>query len=390
MKVAIAHNFYRSDQPSGENAVVLADAAALQAAGVTTQPYFEYSDRLDAHPLAAAALAAPGVVYAPGTVRRLRQAMADDPPDVLHVHNLVPLLSPWLIKAAQGLGIPVVATVHNYRMACLAGTFFRAGSICTQCDGRRLPTAGIRHRCYRGSGAQSLAAGVGQLAHQGTWRSLNAYIVLNDFMAEYLRRQGIRPDLVHVRPTSSNEGPQPPSATGRDVLFMGRLDAAKGLPMLLEAWSLAQASKHGRKLVIAGTGPLEQFVQQAAAADPSIDYVGAVAGGQWEHALSRACVVVVPSVWFEGYPRIVAEAFARGRPVLATRIGSLARIISNANGYLVEPTAADLGRALDQLDDADLRRKGESARRHWEQHLRPDITTAALIGVYRSVIDARS
>src|SRR5689334_15335948 len=155
MKVLVAHNRYASAQPSGENTVVDAEIAQLRDAGVRVVPFLRSSDEIGTLPISQKALLPLGPIISPAAIRSLRELLRTERPDLVHLHNPYPLLSPWVVRTAQAHGLPVVHTVHNYRQVCAPGLYFRDGHICTECRGKAFPLPAVRHTCYRGSKAQS-------------------------------------------------------------------------------------------------------------------------------------------------------------------------------------------------------------------------------------------
>ena len=261
-------------------------------------------------------------------------------PDVVHVHNVFPLLSPWVVRAAHDAGVPVVQTVHNFRQDCVAGTYFRDGEICTDCVGRRVATPALRHGCYRGSRLQTLPMVAGRALHQSTWRSIDRFLVLTAFHAQHLEALGVPADRIVVRPTSAPD-PGALQQPGDDVLFAGRLDAEKGIGLLLDAWSM-RTPDH-RRLIVVGDGPLAQQVRDHAAGDASVIFRGRVPADEVATAMDAAAVVALPSVWLEGLPRVAVEAMARGRALLAVDHGGLSTVVQPTSGWLL-PADARPGR----------------------------------------------
>src|SRR3954451_10914811 len=157
MKVVVAHNRYAAAAPSGENVIVDAEIAQLRAAGVTVLPFLRSSDDIGALPLLDKALLPVSPIYNRHAQRDLARLLAAERPDLVHLHNPYPLLSPWVIRTAHAHGLPVIQTVHNYRQVCASGLYFRDGHICTDCKGRAFGLPAVIHSCYRGSKAQSAA-----------------------------------------------------------------------------------------------------------------------------------------------------------------------------------------------------------------------------------------
>src|SRR4051812_25209399 len=235
MKVLVAHNRYSSAQPSGENTVVDAEIAQLRGAGVEVVPFLRSSDEIGSLQLAQKAMLPLGPIIAPPAVKALKGLIKTERPDVLHLHNPSPLISPWIVRTAHAHGLPVVQTVHNYRQVCANGVYFRDGHICQDCAGRRLPLPAVRHACYRGSTAQSVVMAAALTLHRGTWRSVDRYVALTDAIAAHLRSYGIPDERITVKPKAvADPGPPPPLGSG--FLAVGRLTPEKGVDLLLDAW----------------------------------------------------------------------------------------------------------------------------------------------------------
>jgi glycosyltransferase involved in cell wall biosynthesis len=395
--VLVAHNRYRSATPSGENTFVASQRAALTAAGVEVVPLDCSSDDLPGLPVAQRLAVAAGPVHNPFGVRRMRDALARHRPDVVHVHNTVPLLSPSVLREARRAGVPVVHTVHNFRQDCVNGLYFRDGAVCTDCHGRAVALPAVAHGCYRGSRLQSVPMVVGRSVHRSTWARVDAFVALSRFHRDYLGSLGIDPARVTVVPTACEDpGPTPPP--GRDLLFLGRLTPEKGAGELLDAWERACAGSgppDGRRLVLAGDGPLLGPLRRRAERLPGVEVTGPQDAAGVGALLRRCGVVVVPSRWYEGYPRAAVEALAHGRALLVSDLGALPAVVAGDDaaddadgraGWTAAPDAAALAVAIRALTDEDVGRCGRAARRRYESAHTPEVTTAALLGVYRRLV----
>jgi glycosyltransferase involved in cell wall biosynthesis len=386
VKVVIAHNRYSSAQPSGENTVVDQEIAQLGAAGVEVIPFLRSSDEI-------AELSAPGKLllpvsplYAAPAQRDLRALIKERRPDVLHLHNPYPLLSPWAVRTAHALGVPVVHTVHNYRQVCANGVFFRDGHVCTDCVGRAVGLPAVVHACYRGSRAQSAVMAATLAAHRGTWRQVDRFIALTDAIAEHLTRFGVDPARIVVKPNSTPD-PGPPDPLGDGFLVMGRLVEEKGVRLLLEAW--AGQPDGAARLRIAGDGPLRAEVEAFARARSDVDVLGPLDRAGVRAALRDASAVVVPSVWADVLPTVILEALAAGRPVLGTDLGGIPYLVGPA-GWTVAPTvdglAGGLATARDELADrAAATARSAAARHRYETTFHPAVVTDRLIDVYKGL-----
>ncbi len=263
MKVLIAHNRYSSAQPSGENNIVDAEMAQLRAAGVDVVPFIRSSDEISGMSAPRKLLLAASPLYAHDAQRQLAALIEAERPDVMHLHNPYPLLSPFVIRTAHAHGLPVIQTIHNYRHVCAAATFFRDGQDCHDCVGLRFPMPAIKHKCYRGSTAQSVIMATTLTAHRGTWHDVDRFIALTGGIADYLREFGIAEDRISIKPNSTPD-PGPVAPIGDGFLFVGRLSAEKGLSLLLDAWRRHPDGANGTLRII-GDGELRDLATAAAA-----------------------------------------------------------------------------------------------------------------------------
>lgn len=315
----------------------------------------------------------------------LKEVLRGYQPDVLHLHNTLPLLSPSSIAAAWSAGVPVVQTLHNYRLICPAGTLFRDGRPCEACVGRAVPLAGIRSGCYRdssaASGAVAAASGLQRLL-QRAGRGVSRYIVLTEFARARFVAGGLPADTLSIKPNFAfpNEGVDGQPREG--LLFVGRHSPEKGLETLLEAWALAGG---GPRLTIVGDGPLSSELKGRALA-LGARWLGAVARSEVLAMMRRHLALVVPSRWYEGFPMVVVEGFAAGLPAIVSRLGSLEEIVrAGATGWYAPPgdapgLAAVLRHVLAHPEEALTR--GAAAREAWRARYAPQENLARLEHIY--------
>lgn len=384
MRVMVAHNRYRSTTPSGENRLVEAEVALLRGGGVDVVEMISSSD--DIKPgLRGILQSAPGPIYSPAGVRHFTSLLREARPDVVHLHQVAPLISPWVVRVAGHHEVPVVHTVHAYRHTCVNGLHLRDGHVCTDCIGSRLNLPSVVHGCYRESRAQTLPVTLGLDLHRRTWRDgVARFIALTTFMRDKLIEGGMPPGKIMVRPTWVPD-PGHDLDIGRDVLFAGRLDAAKGIDRLLNAWANG-GRVCGRRLRIAGDGPLAGLVAEAQRADPLIDWLGPLSSLGVVEAMRDSAYVVVPSRFFEGYPLVVAEAFGCGRAVLTVSGGSVGTIVNDEIGWVVDPTVEALTAHLGSIDDVDAAARGLAARAAYERDNSPQSGLDSLLQTYQDVM----
>ncbi|MDG4794624.1 glycosyltransferase family 4 protein [Micromonospora sp. WMMD1082] len=420
MRIVVAHNRYREAQPSGENTIVDAEIAQLTAAGVQVLPFLRSSDEIATMPKTAKALLPISPIYAPRAQQELGRLLTEHRPDVLHLHNPYPLLSPWVVRTAHRHGVPVVQTVHNYRQVCSSGLYFRDGIICQDCRGRALGVPAVVHRCYRGSRAQSALMATTLAVHRGTWKSVDRFIALTSAVADHLRDYGIPAERIVVKPNGIPD-PGTPAPLGHGFLFLGRLSPEKGLDLLLDAWRRHPDGALG-PLRIAGDGELRPLVEAAATERSDVTYLGPLDRAGVRDALASSAVVLATSTWHDVLPTVIIEALASGRPVLGTALGGIpylvgadtprepagtgpaavasapaggeptvgvsalpTAILAGQAGWVVPPEPAALAAAL-PVARAGAATLSGAARLRYERTFHPDVVTKRLIDVYAGLV----
>lgn len=379
-RILIAHNSYQ--QRGGEDAVVEAEAELLRSRGHAVRLLVAHNDAIVRMPRSRLAAR---TFWSSETVRDFRQALVEFRPDILHVHNTFPLISPSIYWAAARAGVPVVQTLHNFRLLCPQAMLLREGHICEDCVGR-LPWRGVVRRCYRGSAAQSgvLAGMISLHRALGTWGSkVDRYIALNEFCRRKFIEGGLPAQRIVVKPNFV-DFPAPEAGAREGMLFVGRLAEEKGLSTLCAAARLAPAVA----LRVAGTGPEAGLLQGI----PSVAHLGALSAAEVREAMCRAQALVMPSLWYENFPRTLVEAFACALPVIASRIGALAELVEDGvTGLLFEPgDAADLAAKMKWAathPDA-LMRMGQEARRRYLREFSPEVNYRRLTEIYAEVLAA--
>jgi len=388
MKIIVAHNRYASGAPSGENVMVDAEIEQLRAAGVDVVPFIRDSDDIRGLPAVQKALLPASPIYNRWTARDLAAVLDRDGPDVLHLHNPYPLISPWVVRVAQRRGVPVVQTVHNYRQVCAPGTYFRDGGLCMDCRGKRVGWPAVRHACYRGSRPQSAIMAATLAIHRGTWLGVDRYVALTEGIAEHLRGFGVPAERITVKPNALvDPGPPAPLDPAGGFLLAGRLVPEKGIPLLFGAWR----PEFGR-LRIAGDGPMRNEVAAFAAGRPDVEYLGPLPRPEMLAAVAGASALIVASTWPDVLPTIGIEALAAGRPVLGTSLGGIPWLVGEA-GWIVEPSADALAGGLaraaaDLVDPAVAAALSARARDRYEREFTPDTLTRRLVGIYRELHDS--
>jgi glycosyltransferase involved in cell wall biosynthesis len=299
-------------------------------------------------------------------------------PEVVHFHNLFPGVSPAVISTASGRGIPTVMTLHNFRLMCLPATLLRDGKICESCVGS-VPWRGVVHRCYRDSLPASAALGLSIALHRGplrTFEGVTLFATVSDFIRRKYVDAGFPKDRFFVKPNFS--GVQERRAgPGEYFLYVGRLAAEKGIVDLVRSWPCCLSLK------IAGDGP--ELERLKSVAPPNVELLGAVDTEGIPALIRGSRAVLVPSVWYEGQPRVVLEAFATGVPIVASDLGGLSELVTNGfNGLLVRPGDMDgwLAAVRDLSDDQRSEALGDGAWRIWRDRFTPELGLVGLEETY--------
>jgi glycosyltransferase involved in cell wall biosynthesis len=325
--------------------------------------------------------------------RAVRKLIREHSVDLVSVHNFFPLFSPAIFYAAAAERVPIVLTLHNYRLLCPAATFFREGSVCEACLDKALPWPSVLHRCYRDSRAQSAVTAAMLFSHRmlGTWnRKVTRYLALTEFMREKMIAGGLAAERVVVKPNSV-EDTGLGAGERDDFLYVGRLSPEKGVDTLLRAWKLLrEKGPTTRRLRIAGSGPEEMNLRAMASAWPEVEFVGHLSRPQTREAIGSAAAVILPSIWYEGLSRVMTEAFSKGTPVIASNLGPIGQAVRPGdNGLLFgvgDPAGlAETLRGYPARGEA-LARLRAGARADYERQYASDVVYARLKEVYDEAI----
>ncbi len=383
MHVLAAHNFYQL--PGGEDNVYAAETRMMEGHNHRVTHYTAHNEALAA--MNSAAVAAK-TIWNYSAFRDLESKLESDRPDVCHFHNTFPLMSPAVFHAAKSRGIPVVLTLHNYRLVCPSSVLMRDGKTCQDCVGKVVPISGVVHGCYRGSRLATAGVSAMLSVHHliGTWRrKVDLYIALTQFSRNKFIEGGFPAERIAVKPNFIY--PDPGFKDTRDgyALFVGRLSAEKGVNTMLEAWRLL--GLRAPILRIAGDGPLATEVRNAAATLRGVKWLGQLPREEVLEQMRGAAMLIFPSVWYEGLPLTILEAFACGLPVIASDLGSMAELLSGGqNGLLFEPgAAADLAQKVLWAGShkSEMRQISFTAREEFERKYTREINHSILMECYR-------
>ncbi|MEV7190547.1 glycosyltransferase family 4 protein [Streptomyces sp. NPDC093510] len=395
MHVLVVHNRYASAQPSGENNVVDQEVELLRAAGHRVGMFERRSDDIAAMSLPAKARVPLLVPWNRAVRSELAARLRAERPDVVHVHNVFPLLSPAVLAACADAGVPAVATLHNYTQVCPPGTLQRDGLPCTECVGRA-PLPAVRHGCYRGSRLATVPLALSLSVNRRRWWSgVERFFCISAAQRDVLVRSGMPAERLTVKHNFVPEPDARRSGAGEHLLFLGRLAEAKGVRLLMAAWDeIAADGGVGVPLVLAGAGPLEPEVTAWAAGRDDVRYVGLYDPAQCRQAIARSVAVVAPSTWMEAFGLVVAEAMAAGVPTVAAGHGAFVELVEDGvTGLLHQPgDSASLASSLRRITAGPERNQemGRAARRRYEQGFSPAVGLERLVEGYRTAIAGRS
>jgi glycosyltransferase involved in cell wall biosynthesis len=383
MKILLVHNHYL--QPGGEDQVFAAEREVLQAHGEAVRVYTLHNRHIAS--MGKLDLAS-STIWNRQVLGELTELLDEFAPDLVHCHNTFPLISPAAYAAARRRGIPVVQTLHNFRLLCLNGLFLRNGRQCEDCMGRAVAWPGVLHRCYRQSREASavVAAMLGIHRLRGTWETaIDTYIALSEFARAKFVAGGLPADRIVVKPNFLEQDPGIGAHEGGFALFVGRLSPEKGIAALVGVWGKLTP---GITLRVIGSGPLEAL---AADGPSNVEWLGWQPREQVLAAMRDASFLVFPTEWYEGFPMVLVEAMATGLPVIASRLGSLPEIVQDGrSGVMVASASADhwagaLRWAIEHPEE--LAAMGQHGRRTYEARYTKEIGYRLLSDVYEQTLD---
>jgi glycosyltransferase involved in cell wall biosynthesis len=303
--------------------------------------------------------------------REFRALLQKSRPDVVHIHNFFPRISPSIYYACRREGVPVVQTLHNFRLLCAGAELYRDGKVCEECLDHGV-LRGVRYGCYQGSklGTAVLTLMVDVHRRARTWSNMvDCYIALTEFSRSKLISGGLPADRIRVKPNFVLPDPGPKTGCGDYALFVGRLVQSKGVISMLEAWKeLSTIPLH-----IIGDGPCREQIENELKTGslPSVTYRGRLPRAETLAAMKNARFLVFPSEWYEGFPVTIAEAFACGIPVVGSRLGAMQEIIADgATGlHFQAGDVRDLRQKMQWAWDhpAEMEQMGRRARKEFEQ-----------------------
>ncbi len=388
MKILAVHNRYQ--RPGGEDQVFVDETALLETRNHRVLRYEVHNDQVKQ---VNRLTLAKDTVWNSSAYRELGALIRRERPDVVHFHNTLPLVSPAGYYAARAEGVPVIQTLHNYRLLCPVALFFRDGRVCEDCMGKAVPWPGVVHRCYRGSLAASGVIATMLTVHRAlrTWTEMvDVYVALTEFARSKFIEGGLPAGKIVVKPNFVAPDPGRGQGGGGYALFVGRLAPEKGTGTMLAAWE-----RLGTRipLKIVGDGPLRDRVVEAAARRSNVEWLGHRPVEEVHALMGKADMLVFPSEWYETFGRVAVEAFATGTPVIGANIGAVAELVEHGRTGL-EFRPGDPEDLVTQVEwalshPAELRRMRDEVRAEFEAKYTAERNYRALMEIYEAALERK-
>ena len=391
MKIVLVHNFYR--QAGGEDVVFQSEKRLLERAGHTVIPYVRSNMELKDDSLVHKIGILAGMIWSQESRQRFAGILDAECPDLVHVHNTFMAISPSIYSACSERGIPVVQTLHNFRLLCPGSSFFRNGNVCEECMHHGLLRS-VLHACYRNSSQASAAVALTLASHRalGTWESsVTRYIALTHFAKDKFVQAGFPSERIVVKPNFADSDPGERLGAGEYAIFIGRLDQTKGTRILPDAWSRLPVKY---PLHVVGDGPDRQWMeaQVRELRLSEVIFRGRLSRAEAIEAVKGARFTIMPSTWYETFGLCIIESFACGTPVLCSRLGAMSELVEDQmTGLHFNPSdPEDLAKKVEWAwnHPSELARMGRVARRKYESDYSAEKNYAQLMEIYEQAIAA--
>jgi glycosyltransferase involved in cell wall biosynthesis len=389
------HNFYQSSSPSGEDVVFRQEAKMLREYDNDVILFAKRNNSIVTSPNYKKFILPFRLIWSRETYNELRKIIKKEKPKIAHFHNIWYLISPSAYYACKDAGIPVIQTLHNFRFFCANGLLMRDSRICEECLGK-WPWRGAKYGCYRGSRLYSFPIALVEAFHKftGTWKNkIDAFIALTEFSKKKFVECGLPSEKIFVKPNFLQNPPKLAFPNNGFAAFVGRLSVEKGLNILVDAFKNLDSYKAGSLILkIIGDGPLKKQVEQKLEDEKilNIELTGRKTATECMELLQSARFVLMPSVWYEGFPMVILEAFSSGKPVIASRLGALTELVDDGKtGLLFEPgNPEDLASKIKwMLDNEDACiQMGKNARKVFEEKYTAEKNYEMLMKIYQSVL----
>jgi len=391
MKIILVHCHYQ--QPGGEDVVFEQERKILERAGHEVILYQRSNYEVDEYPGVKRLVLLKEAVWSGETRETFSELLRKEKPDLVHVHNTWIMISPSIYSACQEAGVPVVQTLHNYRLLCPVGTFFRDGQVCEECLEHTLWRS-LRNGCYRDSRAETAAMGMTIAVHRArhTWeRDVTSYIVLTEFAKQKFLSGGLPPEKIFVKPNFVDPDPGQRTGDGEYAIFAGRLSPERRVSQLLQSW------KHLKTriplVIVGGGGQLEQLEQKAKSENlDMVRFTGFLPHDQTMETIRGARFLIFSSEWYETFGLTMIEAFACGVPVICSRMGAMQEIVDDKRTGL-HFTPGDCQDLAEKVEWAwnhpdEIRQMGKAARREYEEKYTAESNYPRMMEIYQRAIAA--
>lgn len=390
MKIAIVHN--ANQQHGGDDVVVAHESKLLEAAGHKVVFFRRNNWDVESYTGVRKISLAKRTVWASDTRRDLARLLQEEKPDVVHVHNTFVMISPSIYSACCEARVPVVQTLHNYRLLCPSATLFRDGKVCQECMQHSLLRS-VKYGCYRDSRSATAVTALMLSFHRlrKTWsREVSCFVALSEFSRSKFIEGGLPAGKITVKPNFIDPDPGNRSGDGEYAIFVGRLSPEKRVEMILEAWKRLGTPI---PLLIVGGGPEEERLRKQAEQEgiANVRFTGKLPREQAIAALNNARFLVFPSEWYEGFPMTLAESFACGTPVICAAMGTMREVVSDGRtGLHYTPgDAEDLARKVEWAwtHPEQVRVMGKEARKDYNLKYTADKNYPMLMEIYQRAVE---
>jgi glycosyltransferase involved in cell wall biosynthesis len=389
VKILLVHCQYH--QPGGEDVVFEQERQLLERAGHQVVLYRRSNFEVDSYPGVKRLVLLQKAVWNADTRNSFAELLRAEMPDVVHVHNTWIMISPSIYSACREAGVPVVQTLHNYRLLCPAGTFFRDGKVCEECLEHSLWRS-VRNRCYRDSHAETAAVGLMLAVHRTrhTWdREVASFIALTEFARSKFLQGGLPAHKVFVKPNFVDPDPGPRAGDGSYAIFAGRLSPERRVSTLLDAWTCLRSRI---PLVIIGGGEPRDRLTKRAIGDnlDMVEFTGSLPHHKTIAAIRGARFLIVASEWYETFGLTMIEAFACGVPVICSRMGAMQEIVDDGRTglHFTPGDGQDLAEKVEWAwnHPERMQQMGREARQEYERKYTAEKNYPRLMQIYHDAI----
>jgi glycosyltransferase involved in cell wall biosynthesis len=391
MKILLVHNTYQ--QAGGEDVVFEQEHRLLEDHGDEVIAYVRSNHELEGLSLFERLTLTRRMIFAEDSKRAIGEILRIEKPHLVHVHNTFLMISPSVYQACQEAHVPVVQTLHNYRLSCPAAKLYRDGHVCEECPRRGLWRSAW-HGCYRDSHVATTGVAIMLQVHRArnTWHELvSGFVALSEFARQKFVAGGLPADKIHIKPNFVDPDPGMKKEPGHYALFAGRLSQEKGVATLLAAW---ESLRSPIPLVIVGDGPLRCKLEQDCASKGlrDVTFLGRRTVNETRLAMKQAAFLIVPSVWYETFSLNIVEAFACGTPVICSRLGAMQENVADGRTglHFTPGDAQDLARKVEWAwtHPREVASMSREARRDYEARYTAELNYSILMNIYQQTLHA--